>query len=277
MLLDTEQLGPELIDWSNPVNLAHPLARGLVAWWLAVPGFQGWGSIRWRDMLIGAEGTLTAMTPATEWVGVNGSAFGGALDFKGTDDRVTIAHQDAFNVVAPFTLALWVRYTTTANTVIFEKNGNNGFSVQTLSGGAAGGLGFRIGSIARNATGTFNDAVGRLFIFTADASGTAIYVDGQLNATGGAVSDPSYGTNTPIYCGSRNGGAEFTGQGDCFAIYSRYFLASDARAYYNLFRQQFPRLINRVSLARMASTQDEGGGEEPTLPAGSLALLGVGI
>jgi len=46
------------INWSNPINRNHGLNKGLLAWWLVVPQWNG-GTV-WRDLAGGRNnGTLT--------------------------------------------------------------------------------------------------------------------------------------------------------------------------------------------------------------------------
>lgn len=54
-----------LTDWVCPVNWLAPLNRGLVGWWLCVPGAMG-GS-KWLDLCKRNDGTLTNMIPQTNW------------------------------------------------------------------------------------------------------------------------------------------------------------------------------------------------------------------
>ena len=70
---------------TNPVvNHSHPLARGLVGAW----AFEDGGGSVLRDVAgRGHNGTLTNMDPATDWVV---SQHGGALDFDGSDDYVSV-------------------------------------------------------------------------------------------------------------------------------------------------------------------------------------------
>ena len=48
------------VDLGNPVNRAHPLTRGRVAWFLTLPG--SWGGAKWRDLMASGrfDGSLTA-------------------------------------------------------------------------------------------------------------------------------------------------------------------------------------------------------------------------
>lgn len=99
-------LSPYDIDWSNPVS-NHSLNQGRVGWWLNVPHWQG-GTI-WRDLIGGNHGTLTNMTPASDWVHRSHPGGWGALDMDGSDEytnhgRVTPME---FGNTDPFSVAFW--------------------------------------------------------------------------------------------------------------------------------------------------------------------------
>lgn len=84
-------LSKDLIDWSNPINWGHPLNRGLVSWWLAVPGQNGWGTTRWRDMVHRSQvhGALTNMDPSTDWV--NSGYRTGSIALDGDNDYIDVS------------------------------------------------------------------------------------------------------------------------------------------------------------------------------------------
>ncbi len=85
-----QMLGESLadVDLSSPINLAHPLARGLVGFWLPLPSLSGGMKLydlsRYRN-----HGTLSNMDPRTDWVNTER---GIALDFDGTDTSVVGAN-----------------------------------------------------------------------------------------------------------------------------------------------------------------------------------------
>jgi hypothetical protein len=105
------------------IDRNHPLARGLLAWWV----FNEGGGARVFDYSRKYHGTLTGMDPATDWVrGPRGSA----LDFDGTDDRI----EASSNLIQPTTsmsIALWVRVTSFAAQNYVMAKGLNSTTWQT--------------------------------------------------------------------------------------------------------------------------------------------------
>lgn len=94
------------IDLRNPLNRAHPLNRGLVARWMALPGWMG--GRQFFDLCGLNPGVLTNMTSASVsgWKPTTRPGGYGHLLFDGVDDYVNIARA----VVAagePLTFTCW--------------------------------------------------------------------------------------------------------------------------------------------------------------------------
>ena len=53
------------INWQSPVNYNDGLTKGLVAWWLVAPHWQG--GVTFRDLCNRNHGTLTDMDPSSDW------------------------------------------------------------------------------------------------------------------------------------------------------------------------------------------------------------------
>ena len=122
----------------------------------------------------------------------------------GGSGLITVAHNSALNLVGDRSFMCWIKHTEIANKVIFEKNGNNGFSMQYMSGAN------KINSPLYNpaiTTSIINNNIFHHVAFVINQANNIqnVYVDGQFykayTVTGGT---PSYGTNTPLYIGSRN-------------------------------------------------------------------------
>jgi hypothetical protein len=94
-----EPHGP--IDLADPVDRSHPLNRGRVAWWLAVPGLEG--GRQWFDLMGLNHGTLS---------GFGARAWGGTTRPGG---RGQVACDGAGQVSTPllptksYTISLWFR------------------------------------------------------------------------------------------------------------------------------------------------------------------------
>ena len=113
----------------------HPLARGLVGWWKALPDYKG---PTWRDLSgFGGHGTLTNMTPASDWVATGGQRF--SLDFTAASSQyVEVADADRYSFPKhwvtwegnenyqdyPFSICAWVRMRDASNFCIAFKGTN---------------------------------------------------------------------------------------------------------------------------------------------------------
>ena len=123
----------------------------------------------------------------------------------GGSGLITVAHNSALNLVGDRSYMCWIKFTEgSANKVIFEKNANNGFSIQYMNGAN------KINSPLYNPaviTSIINNNIFHHVAFVINQANNIqnVYVDGQFykayTVTGGT---PSYGTNTPLYIGSRN-------------------------------------------------------------------------
>ncbi len=115
------------VDIVQPVNRLCSLNRGLVAWWLGIPGLTG-GS-RFIDVVSpgpnGNHGTSTNMDPATDWV--PGERGGMVLDLDGSDDYVAIATPPVTG--KPLAFSCWFRVPDTANTYNLVSVGNSAESL----------------------------------------------------------------------------------------------------------------------------------------------------
>ena len=135
---------------------------------------------------------------------IQGVTWSNNMAVFGGSGLITVAHNSVLNLVGDRSFMCWIKFTDTSNKIIFEKNDNNGFSIQ-----------YMISSIRMHSP-TYNPAVttsvinNNIFHHVAFVINQAnniqkVYVDGQLYTTytftGGT---PSYGTNTPLYIGSRN-------------------------------------------------------------------------
>lgn len=175
-------------------------------------------------------GTITNATWTSSGKYSNGLSFSG-----GNSEKITISNHEALNPGAPLTISMWVKYSTCDNRVIFEKNGNSGFSLQCVGGK----LTFWTGSVnsGPETVGTnYNDNDWHHVVAVISGSGAGngkIYVDGIEDSTGNDPSSPSYGTNTPVYIGSRNGTLIFNGQIDEARIYNRALSVAEITYLYN--------------------------------------------
>jgi len=137
----------------------------------------------------------------------------GADSFDGSDDYIEIPDSSSLEIHAPATISFWFNTTQTGNKVIFEKNENNGFSVQRRG---TNHMKINYGGIsdAIMTTGaSYHDGLWHHIVFVLEStwSQSKIYVDG-VDDTGtiNTPGTPTYGSET-IYIGSRASVASFGG------------------------------------------------------------------
>lgn len=175
-------------------------------------------------------GTLTNMDADSDWVIDDGRY---SLVGDGVDDFVLIPHSDILNLSFPFSISIWLKYTSTANLVVLEKNGNSGYSLQIKSNKVL----LNVGNTNGNTTTTtnWNDGLWHLVVFSIPGTaGTSVFVDGKDDtdlANDDAV-NPSYGSSTPMYLLSRGGLFTFDGSIDEPLICNRAINANEAAQLY---------------------------------------------
>lgn len=174
-------------------NIHSPLANGLV---FAGLGYRGSDKTdHYRDSsLYGNHGTLTNMTPSTDWVW-DSTLNRFALDMDGTNDFMTLTathlagsvEGNPWNMVLPInnTIAFWLRPDATANDdYIYGKSGDGGTQRCTKFDGS-GHLGFYSGSAYVYTSAAMNDGKYHHVALAVRENGSygqrGIYVDGVLS------------------------------------------------------------------------------------------------
>ena len=167
------------------------------------------------------------------------SLAGADLQFDGATSVVTVPHNNALNSY-PLTVSAWVNTTqTTGGGEIVNKyvSGSlNGWQLFLLNGNV-GAFYFGPSGFNQNVwdgdSGTFNggniaDGKWHNVVFTVDANGGKLYVDGTLkNSLGWTGTPGAAGTTTPLHIGSDGSGFTLNGQIDDVQIWNRALSASD--------------------------------------------------
>jgi hypothetical protein len=208
------------------LTLSSPASAELVAWWRFDDGS---GTTAMDSSGNGNDGTLSGNP---QWVG---GQLGGALDFSGTNSRVTAPHIPLDN--RSFTIALWVNLgqNTSEHIAISQGPGstNNGLHLRLGGSGnpPAGGLNF--GFYANDlVTGggllELNTWYHLGFVYDVDAQQKRIYVGGAL--VDEATSTPFLGTTQDTLIGSWNSDQWFEGMIDDVQIYDEALTENNIQA-----------------------------------------------
>lgn len=139
----------------------------------------------------------------------------------------SIPYNSAFTTF-PFSLVFWVEFTTSSNLVVFECNGNAGFSVQVSSGWVQLNLG-GISSPIRSPV--INDGNKHCIVISCTMTQQYIYTDGVLSNSYTVTRSPSFG-GAPLYLGSRAGTVPYSGILDELAYIPSALTANDAKKIY---------------------------------------------
>lgn len=267
------------LNWLDPVNKLHPLNRGLVSWWLAVPGLMG--GLTWIDMVDpsnGNHGTLTNMTPLTDWVGSDRPGGWGALDLDGSNDFISAPQID---VVAAMSVSAWIKADQNTNRGDAVTIGGEGWTLRPVAT-------FDVGRLNRpyfwikDGTGFFEAfdttviTVGRWYYMlgTYDGETARLYIDG-VEADNSPNTGPSGDLVAPT--GNTIIGAfsedqtknNWNGSLDDIRIWDRALSADEGVQSYLLSQQGYPRLLNRIDRRLFVAVAVPS-----VVPR--LALLGVG-
>lgn len=269
---------PDFVDWSEPVNWAHPLNRGLVSWWLAVPGYAGYGSTVWRDLANRNHGTLTSMDPKTDWGGAKGRSGGwGSLDFDGSNDYVSIPDSQLPSGAASRSFSIWFNTSTSLASGNYRwaiAYGTNsigqhvfiGFGSDTLFGSNGFGVSQYGNSVA---VAGYNDAKWHHGVVVFSNGIWSVFVDGNLRAskamttntvTNGAASLGRWPNNATQY---------WLGMMDAVVIHNRALSAAEVLELYQQSLHHYPDLLSRVPMRKWFVPQ----GFNPAWAAGSNVLI----
>jgi len=131
--------------------------------------------------------------------------------FDGVNDLITVSDNALIEPDIPATFILWIRTTQGGNTIIWEKNGNNGYSIQMNTGGTFDNYGGSGRGINDNAN--FNDDIWTMITLrweTVLADSTRFLDDTDDTIGTPDPLSPSYGTEN-MFIGSRAGTFAFGG------------------------------------------------------------------
>lgn len=233
------------INYGQPVNWAHPLNRGLLAWWLVLPQWRG--GKRFRDLCNRYHGTLTDMDPSTDWVSSRGRPGGfGALQTDNSMQFVDVGDVDVLEFTDEiFTWSAWFN----------QVAGDDGYLMSKNEGSSGWGWYFNNGSITVYLNGSadltvssvYTTAVWNHAIATCDGTTITMYINGK--SVGSGPRDFDLQTNTgALHIGAALLALPFNGLIDGVRLSNRHYTASYAASLYLEELQGYPNLLNRFSM-----------------------------
>jgi hypothetical protein len=246
------------IDLTRPVNWRHPLNRGLVSWWLALPQWSG--GLTWHDLARRNNGVLTN---GLTWQPRPGGF--GSLSLDGSDDYVDVVDAPGLRLTR-LTLAGWFypRALSGYNSLAAKSTNSWSTGWGLVYNPEVSGVGFFIGPYSASggsawaspgvvATGAWQHLAG-----TYDGATTRFYVNGVETASAtfaGPVSDQ--GTNFQLGA-SGSGGLDANCLADDVRLWGRSLSAAEVAAVYADSRTGYASTLNRVR-RRIGAAGPSGG------------------
>jgi hypothetical protein len=238
------------------VNLAHPLAQGLLQWHLVYPLLSG--GPQWYNLMGVRDGTLSNMGSGSGWQPSLGGRGWGEIRFDGTNDGVSLGALTLWQFPnTTFTAAFRFRFTGSTSGYLL---GSRTISPSTSGGyflrldGSSGTMTARIMTSGGTAVAerttvrtTYNDGQWHsvVAVFRTDTSAgggndVTIYGDGgldqgSLSFTGGLGYDPCENVTAgcALFLGTTHDGlSPFLGAMDDVRIWQRGLSATEAMAYH---------------------------------------------
>jgi Concanavalin A-like lectin/glucanases superfamily len=238
-----------------PVNWAHPLNRGRVAWWLAhpsIPRGNTWHELCGMSSRKAYDGTLSS---GAMWKGNCGRTGGyGSVNFDGVNDYLDCTVADGLTSgVEKTTISAWVHRGSTGIQTLLGKSSSNStagvrFSVVWFSDNK---IYFTVGATAYSGTNAITTTGWHLVSMVYDgslAAGSRIvgYVNGVAPTQTTTGTPP---TTTPTQAGyyvGRNGTTYAPMLADDVSIWNRALSASENNQYYQQSRLGHPETLNWI-------------------------------
>ncbi len=253
------------VNMIQPVNLFHPLNRGLVAWYLVLPELMG--GAKWMNLCAGFDivsyGTLTLMDPATNWLGARGRPGGkGCLNFDGTNDAVFIEKDFISLNYDNYTYTAWIQTVQTSIGVCIHRTAtiNDGsviqFGINFITTGKLGADDFETSGGVQESVASVNDGLWHHVALVRGTGTRTFYIDGILDVLRTST-ETFIPTSTPtrtIFGKDKrsDGGSDtfrpFNGRMDDIRIYNRQLSASEVYGVYQASRQNNVGTLNRINL-----------------------------
>jgi hypothetical protein len=252
-MLDRVGVGPLV------VNRGHPLNRGRISWWLALPGIN-YGGARWYDLIGSYHGTPTN-GPA--WRGTTRPGGYGQLRLDGSNDYVNFGDLAAFEFASgqAFTIAFWFQGTASGSQQGLLTKGYDGVFINNdipwylfrwNANGASGHLDAFLrsgsGDVVLDVGGLTDNGWHHAALSYGGGPSATLYVDGgRSSATGSSAVAAAYGTNAgPLILGTHAAGY-FAGDVDDVAVWKgRALSAAEAWSLYDLSRRGYPGVLVRA-------------------------------
>ena len=254
---------------------SHPLNRGRVAWWLALPGKSGGPT--WLDVLglypgyLSTSGGAGAQVPT--WVASSRPGGPGALALA-AGQYVNCGPGPAFALSRSFAIAAWVRPAAIGSIMAIISRGQAGFYLRLDAAGRMEWLAAGVAVVANGATPLAAGAWSHVAAVV-DGSGNArLFLNGRLDGT--AASAQAYtgellllGVETP-----GNPSSNLIGQMDDVSVWARALSDGDVGQLYRESALGYPGALRGTREGFMAAAA--AGVAPGAIGVGSITVAGGG-
>lgn len=223
------------------INKLHPLAIGLVGYWLLNDG----GKLAWDYSGNGNHGLLTNMHPPTDYVG---GKFGKCLNFDGVNDYVLTTFNPNMDIgnENPFTLSVWAYpRNVVSNLILVSGSSGNRFYFGVNMSQWYWGIG-NIYDTTTSVAATNNIWQYVVLVFEGGSNNVKIYLNGILEYDELYTGTANYANVNTFIGAYSHANNEFDGLVDNVGIHNRALLPQEVR---QLFYESFA-IFERPSVAR---------------------------
>lgn len=256
-----------LVDLQQPVNKNHPLNRGRVAWWLALPNRASGPT--WYDLMGQSSLALTGMGSGSNgWRGPKRpGGFASVLADGSAGYLAGSSNLTGFgNGTASYTASCWLYLTSTNGTytrlLANDQPGENAWYLGLApSGGTA--TAYRVqGGAGDFITGT-NVAAGSVTLLTTTYDGTTLRLYQNGVQTASAASSRSISISTATFQVFKpNGFAVYiNGQIDDVGLWNRALTAAEVYYLYSVSQRGYDGMLNRIGVPFYATAAAPTGGK----------------
>lgn len=238
----------EDLDLNQPINWAHPLNRGRLAWWLAMPG--RYGAPTWWDLAAGLAANFTNTASGFGWNTFTNPGGAGSIKFTGATAFLSAGSALTIQPTA-ISAAAWVYASALSGTraIVGRNPGStgategwlldaNGTTVRFIcSNGTTGATASKTSGMA---TGSWYRLVG-----TFDNTTVRLYINGVQAATASLSGNLSASTSTALEIGQAVGiSGIWNGYLNDVSIWNRALSAAEVSQDFYLSQEWYPDILN---------------------------------
>jgi hypothetical protein len=243
------------VDFSSVINRKHPLARGLVLWYLTLP--QNSRGYKWYDLTgRNNHGALTNMIATGDgFKSISHKGGFGSMHLTSANSSRIVGSTNILVGTGPFTISFWIQYTT-AGTVLYKTDqdtsagwycqisgSNFSFLVVFSAGDCSRTCAAPVAGVWTHVVCTWNGA--------SVGTGINIYYNGSeqpYSATANPSGSHGSDNNQTLIVGSFNQASNFLGgYVNDIKVYNRFMKVGEALSLYTNSIQSYVGLLNRTS------------------------------